>query len=138
MRPVRSGLPVFALALALAAPAAMAATATPAVPAAPRTAAAPPAPPPDSVLRQKIVGSWGQSAACKEGRLTFNSDGTFASKGTHEKTAVTGTYTIDQDRLSGRNGDNTMPVMLVDFDGDTLLLDDGSGKPERLARCLAP
>ena len=30
-----------------------------------------------------------------------------------------------------------MPVMLVDFDGDTLLLDDGSGEPDRLDRCQA-
>ena len=93
------------------------------------------APPPDDVIRQKIVGSWGPSATCEEGRLTFNADGTFESKGPGNADGTAGTYTIDQGHLAGQNGDNDMPVVLVDFDGDTLLLDNGSGNPDRLDRC---
>jgi hypothetical protein len=93
------------------------------------------APPSDDVIRQKIVGSWGQSATCEDGRLTFNADGTFESKGPGNPDGTGGTYTIDQGHLAGRNGDNDMPVVLIDFDGDTLLLDNGSGQPDRLDRC---
>ena len=136
MRPVRVVLPVFALLCAVAASPAMAETATPAAPAAPAASTAA-AQPPDTVLRQKIVGSWGQTPACEAGRLTFKADGTFESKGAKAENGVSGTYAIDQGRLSGHNGDNSMPVMLVNFDGDTLLLDNGSGNPQRLDRCVA-
>ncbi len=95
------------------------------------------APPADDVIRQKIVGSWGDTPACAEGSLTFNQDGSFSSKAADGSDRVSGTYTIDGGRLSGKNGDNSMPVVLVDFDGEALLLDDGSGNPDRLARCQA-
>ncbi len=93
------------------------------------------APPSDDAIRQKIVGSWGESAACANGRLIFNADGTFISQGAQELERVAGTYAIDQGRLTGKNTDTDMPVMLVDFDGETLLLDDGSGNPQHLERC---
>ncbi len=93
------------------------------------------APPSDDVIRQKIVGSWGQSATCQDGHLTFNADGSFESAGASADSKVNGTYAIDKGQLSGRVGENDMPVVLVDFDGDTLLIDDGSGSPERLDRC---
>ena len=93
---------------------------------------------PDDVIRQKIVGSWGQSAACEEGRLTFNADGTFTSAGRNSDNDVSGTYAIDQGRLSGHSGETDMPQILVDFDGDALLLDNGSGNPDRLDRCQTP
>ncbi len=99
------------------------------------TAAA--AAPTDDVIRQKIVGSWGKSPACADGRLTFNADGSFVSQGAQQSDSVDGTYTIDQGRLNGHSGDNDMPAVLVDFDGEALLLDDGSGNPDRLARCQA-
>lgn len=149
MRSVRTALCLALLlsagaAAAIAAPATTAAPPTPAAP--PATPAAPEAPdvtapavpPADDVIRQKIVGSWGQSATCAEGRLTFNADGSFLSKGAGEPDGVTGTYVIDHGRLTGENGDNDMPTMLVNFDGDKLLLDDGSGSPQRLDRCQAP
>jgi hypothetical protein len=114
MRTALSGL---ALACMLAATAAMA------------------APPTDDVMRQKIVGSWGRSPTCDDGRLTFNADGSFTSGGGNPDSAVSGTYAIADGRLTGENGDNDMPDMLVDFDGEALLLDDGSGSPQRLDRC---
>ncbi len=93
------------------------------------------APPSDDVIRQKIVGSWGQTPTCTDGHLTFNADGTFSSGSDNPDNDVKGTYTIDKGHLSGQNGDTDMPVMLIDFDGETLLLDDGSGSPQRLDRC---
>ena len=114
---MRAALSVLALACTLAATAAMA------------------APPTDDVMRQKIVGNWGQSPTCADGRLTFKTDGTFETKGLANADGVAGTYAIDQGRLTGKNGDNDMPVMLLDFDGDALLLDDGGGDAERLDRC---
>ncbi len=117
---MRAAFSVLAFLCALSASAAYAAEATP---------------PPDDVLRQKIVGSWGQSAACADGRLTFNADGSFVSAGATADESVKGTYSIDQGKLTGQSDDTDMPVMLVDFDGDTLLLDNGGGDPERLARC---
>ena len=39
---------------------------------------------------------------------------------------------------TGTSGDSDMPAMLVDFDGEMLLLDDGSGSPQRLNRCTTP
>jgi hypothetical protein len=117
MRPARVALSLFAL-LSLTAMAAAA--------------------PSDDEIRQKIVGSWGQAATCGEGHLTFNADGSFESAGPTTGGKLSGTYSIDGGRLSGQNGDNDMPVMLVDFDGDTLLLDNGSGDPERLSRCTPP
>jgi hypothetical protein len=141
---MRAALSILFLACTLAATAAAAAPATtdaPATPGAPAAAtpgAAPPAAKPsDDVLRQKIVGSWGRSVTCDDGRLTFNADGSFTSGGGNPDNAVSGTYAIADGRLTGENGDNTMPDMLVDFDGDALLLDDGSGNPERLSRCQA-
>lgn len=149
---MRAAFSVLALACMLAATAAMAAPAaapavpaapasptTPATPAAPAVPAAPDAvaPPSDDVIRQRIVGSWGQTADCKDGSLTFKTDGTFISKGVNEPTGATGTYAIDKGRLSGENGDGEMPVMLINFDGEAMLLDDGSGNPQRLARCQA-
>ena len=101
------------------------------------TVAAAAAAPSDDVIRQKIVGSWGQSPTCQEGRLVFGADGSFSSQGTQDSQSVGGTYAIDQGRLTGHSGDTDMQVVLVDFDGDTLLLDDGSGNPERLDRCQA-
>lgn len=146
MRRVRTVLclSAFLCTFAVAAAAAPATPATPAQPAVPGTEAAPPAPgtqavpPSDDVIRQKIVGSWGQSATCAEGHLTFNADGTFLSKGADQAEGITGTYVVDRGRLTGQNGDNDMPAMLVAFDGDSLLLDDGSGKPQRLDRCQTP
>lgn len=123
---MRPTLSVLALFCTLAAAPALAASAD---------SAAPAKAPSDDVIRQKIVGSWGQSAACAEGRLTFKSDGTFESKGADEANGITGSYAVENGRLSGKNGDNTMPDELVDFDGETLLLDNGSGDPERLERC---
>lgn len=93
--------------------------------------------PSDDVIRQKIVGSWGQSPTCAEGNLTFNADGSFVSKSAAGENRLAGTYGIDGSHLNGKNGENDMPVMLVDFDGETLLLDNGSGSPQRLERCQA-
>ncbi len=93
--------------------------------------------PTDDIIRQKIVGSWGKSVTCPDGHLTFNADGSFISAGANADEAVNGTYAIDKGRLTGQTGDTEMPVMLVDFDGETLLLDDGGGNPERLDRCQA-
>ncbi len=99
------------------------------------TVAAAAAAQPDDVIRQKIVGSWGQSSTCEDGHLTFKADGTFESKGTGDPAGTAGTYSIDQGHLSGHIGESSMEVVSVDFDGDTLVIDDGSGNPERLDRC---
>jgi hypothetical protein len=93
--------------------------------------------PSDNEIRQKIVGDWGQSVTCVEGRLTFKADGTFISRGAGDSDGVTGTYAIQDGRLTGSNGDSDMPTMMVDFDGDQMLLDDGGGTPQRLSRCPA-
>ena len=138
---MRAALSILVFAGTLAATAALAAPAPPdaPAPAAPSAAApavaAPAAKPSDDVLRQKIVGSWGRSATCDDGRLTFNADGSFTSGGGNPDNAVSGSYAIAAGRLTGENGDNDMPDMLVDFDGEALLLDDGSGNPQRLSRC---
>jgi hypothetical protein len=87
--------------------------------------------PSDDEIRQKIVGDWGQSVTCVEGRLTFKADGTFISRGAGDS------YAIQDGRLTGSNGDSDMPTMMVDFDGDQMLLDDGGGTPQRLSRCPA-
>ena len=92
------------------------------------TSAASAAPPSDDVIRQKIVGSWGQTPACAEGHLTFKSDGTFASKGADEVDGVTGSYAVDHGRLTGKNGDNTMPDELVDKAVQAIILNARSGK----------
>jgi hypothetical protein len=92
--------------------------------------------PSDDVIRQKIVGSWGKSLTCADGSLTFNADGSFVSKGADGAEGTAGTYAIDQGQLTGKTGDSEMPMMLVDFDGDTLLLND-SGNSLRFDRCQA-
>ena len=97
----------------------------------------PPRSRPTTSSARRSSESWGQSPACAEGHLSFKADGTFESKGAGDSAGATGTYTIDQGHLSGRVGDTDMEVVLIDFDGETLVIDDSSGNPQRLERCQA-
>ena len=92
----------------------------------------------DDELRQKIVGSWGDTAACAHGSLIFNADGSFQSKDAAQAdNDFNGTYAIADGKLTGKTGDSEMPMMDTRFDGDTLVLTGGDGTPQLLVRCSA-
>jgi hypothetical protein len=93
----------------------------------------------DAEIGQKIVGSWGDDAACVKGMLVFNADGTFLSKDKEDNADFNGTYSIADGRLNGKVGDNAMPEMVVSFEEEMLVLAaGGSGRSDRLTRCTAP
>ena len=89
----------------------------------------------DDEIRQKIVGVWGESPACAQGRLAFNADSSFSSRNTDAASNVEGTYDITSGKLNGKVGAEAMPEMIVAFDNETLLLASGGGDPDRLVRC---
>lgn len=92
----------------------------------------------DAELRTKIVGSWGETAACTEGALVFNADGSFVSKDKDPTNQVGGTYQIGGGKLNGKAEDHDMPEMTVGFDRETLVLSNIGGNADRLARCTTP
>ncbi len=92
----------------------------------------------DDELRQKIVGTWGKSAACAKGQLAFTVDGNFSSRDADGTSKLEGTYDITDGMLNGKVGGDAMPEMAVSFDTETLvLLAMGSSDPDRLTRCAA-
>jgi hypothetical protein len=91
----------------------------------------------DTELRTKIVGSWGESAACVEGSLMFNADGTFISLNKDGTDELKGKYEIADGKLNGSAEDHEMPEMTVSFDGETLIM-GSAGNTDKLARCTKP
>lgn len=86
----------------------------------------------DDELRQQILGSWGQDAACAQGALTFNADGTYSVVMTGDD-PETGTWAISGGILTGSD----QPSAKVAIDGDSLALSDPDGgtRVERFNRC---
>jgi hypothetical protein len=83
----------------------------------------------DDELRSQIVGKWSEAAASTDSVLTFNSYGTFASDGRN------GTYQIASGKLTGKAGDQTMPDVMVSFDGDKMMLQNDGGDTDTLVKC---
>ncbi len=112
--PMRAGLPAFAL-LLLATAVAHAAT--------------------DDEIRQKLIGSWGDTSACAKGALVFNADGTFAAKEADGSSRFEGTFEIKDGKLNGLVDKDAMPEMGIAFEEDTLVM-SGPDAPDKLVRCL--
>ena len=93
----------------------------------------------DIELRQMIVGSWGESAACADGAIVFNADGTFLSrdKDSNPDNQLNGTYEISDGKLNGKAEDHDMPEVTVGFDGEVLVM-ASEGNIDRLTRCTKP
>src|SRR6185503_20953867 len=90
----------------------------------------------DAELKTKIVGSWGDTAACTEGALVFKADGSFASRDKDPTNQLIGTYEISGGKLNGKAEDHEMPEMTISFDGETLVM-ASSGNIDRLSRCTS-
>ena len=86
----------------------------------------------DEELRERIVGPWGQDAACARGALTFDADGTFAIVRPDDD-PETGTWEIAGGVLTGTG----QPASTVTIEGTTLSLGDpeGGGRLETFTRC---
>lgn len=91
----------------------------------------------DAELKTKIVGTWGESAACTEGALVFKGDGSFVSRDRDPSNQLVGSYEISGGKLNGKAEDHDMPEMTVSFDGETLIM-ASSGNIDRLTRCTNP
>ncbi|CAN5375220.1 hypothetical protein BH10PSE9_BH10PSE9_20910 [soil metagenome] len=91
----------------------------------------------DADLKTKIVGTWGESAACTEGALVFKADGSFISRDKDPNNQLIGAYEISDGKLNGKAEDHEMPEMTVSFDGETLIMSSG-GNIDRLTRCTNP
>jgi hypothetical protein len=89
----------------------------------------------DDEIRQKIVGVWGESPACAEGRLAFNADKTFSSENAEAASKIEGGWEIVEGKLKGTVGADPMPEMAVIFEEETLVLAGDGGEPDRLVRC---
>ena len=96
----------------------------------------------DDQLRQKIVGYWGDSDQCQGSVLVFRSDGTVdeievdRTRTPSVSTIRTGTYQIAAGKLSGKMGGTVMPLVDLRFDGDTMVLVDGTDESP-VTRCPA-
>ncbi len=90
----------------------------------------------DDELRTMMIGTWGDTADCANGTLTFNADGTFVSAGADPASGtLDGTFEIVEGKLNGKAGDLVMPQVEVRFDGETLML-VGDGAPgDSLVHC---
>jgi hypothetical protein len=91
----------------------------------------------DAELKTKLVGTWGESAACTEGALVFKADGSFISRDKDPGNQLIGSYEIVDGKLNGKAEDHEMPEMTVSFDGETLIMASG-GNIDRLTRCTNP
>jgi hypothetical protein len=70
----------------------------------------------DSLLRDRLVGSWAERGDCSRGGLTFREDGTFTVTGDYADADFSGTFDVKDGRLAGEAGDRIMPVLQVVFD----------------------
>jgi len=87
----------------------------------------------DAELREAIVDSWGQDAACSTGTLTFNADGTFALARPDRN--ETGTWAIAGGMLTGTTSDgSTRPEVEVSFEADAMSFKNRSGE-DKFVRC---
>ena len=87
----------------------------------------------DSLLRDRLVGSWADAGDCKKnGALTFNADGTF-SLTSPDTAGEKGTFDVKDGKLAGKSERRDMPTIDVLFDDKTLVLG-----PDRLDRCATP
>lgn len=93
----------------------------------------------DEELRQQIVGSWGENAACAEASLVFNADGTFAMVQAGEDPASRrgGTWSIAGGVLSGATPEGAMPDVSVRVDGAKLFFEEGGQVVNELTRCAS-
>jgi hypothetical protein len=86
----------------------------------------------DSLLRDRLIGSWADMGDCHNGSLTFNADGSFTLTGPNPSGDLKGTFEVTDGKLAGQAGERVMPVFQVLFDDQTLVLG-----PDRLDRCKA-
>jgi hypothetical protein len=87
----------------------------------------------DSLLRDRLIGSWADAGDCKKnGALTFNADGTFSLTGP-DTPDEKGTFDVKDGKLAGKSDRRDMPTIDILFDDKTLVLG-----PDRLDRCPAP
>ena len=86
----------------------------------------------DDELNQQIVGPWGQDAACAEGALTFNADGTYTIVRPDDE-PESGTWSITDGVITATD----QPVSTVTIEGETLTMGDPKGGPrkETFFRC---
>jgi hypothetical protein len=87
----------------------------------------------DSLLHDRLIGSWADMGDCRGGALTFNADGTFTLTGPNPSGDLKGTFDVVDGKLAGQAGERVMPIFQVLFDDQTLLLG-----PDRLDRCKPP
>lgn len=93
----------------------------------------------DDELRQQILGQWGADAACAEGQVTFNADGSLAVSQPRGYEA-TGTWSIDAGVFRSVIGDRAQPdAALVIADGLMTLtaVDPDQPKTQDFHRCPA-
>jgi hypothetical protein len=88
----------------------------------------------DSILRDRLVGSWAAAGDCSRGGIIFREDGTFSVTGDYADSDFTGTFDVVDGRLAGVAGARTMPVLRVLFDRDGALILG----PDLFERCAAP
>ena len=117
MRPMSAAFSVLALTSTLVATAAIAASLS------------------DDVIRQKIVGSWGYLADCRDGKLIFNADGTFVLNMPGTSDTKRGTYAIADGKLTGKVDGDDMPEADVGFDKDDLYIESAKDDPNIFIRC---
>ena len=86
----------------------------------------------DSLVRDRLIGSWADMGDCRDGALTFNADGTFSLTGPNPSGDLSGTFDVKDGKVFGQAGERAMPVFPVFFDDETLVLG-----PDRLNRCKA-
>jgi hypothetical protein len=93
----------------------------------------------DEELRQQIVGSWGQNAACAEASLVFNADGTFAmvEAGRDPASQRGGTWSIAGGVLSGSTPEGSMPDVTVRVEDTKLFFEEGGQVVNELTRCAS-
>jgi len=89
----------------------------------------------DEELVGKMIGKWGDTAACADGALQFNADKTFAVLEQDGTASFSGTFEVVEGKLNGLVEGEAMPVMDVSFEAETLVLAGGGSPTQRLARC---
>jgi hypothetical protein len=87
----------------------------------------------DSLLQDRLVGSWAGTGDCTDFALTFNADGTFSLRSSDPPIEEHGTFAIKDGHLAGTSDKRDMPDVAVIFDRDELVLG-----PERMLRCPKP
>jgi hypothetical protein len=93
----------------------------------------------DDELKQAIVGSWGDEATCRQGRLVFNADGTFTSGSAEDPAEIQkGTYTIAGGRLEGSVDGTPMPEMTLTIEDGAIYMTEEGHPKDRLFPCAPP